>query len=110
MAKILVVDDDESIVDSITLILEDAGYRVDSTLSGDEAYNKIKSFIPNLILLDILLSGVDGRDICKKLKKDTEAVSIIKKGMLLKGLLKNNNLNPQLTIDSLLIFIKKQLK
>lgn len=46
----------------------------------------------------------------KKLKRDTQAVSIIKKGMLLKGLLKNNNLNPQLTIDSLLIFIKKQLK
>lgn len=46
----------------------------------------------------------------KNLVQNREAVSIIKKALQLKGLLKNNNLNPQLTIDSLLIFIEKQLK
>ncbi|MEN9327436.1 MAG: hypothetical protein RI947_244 [Candidatus Parcubacteria bacterium] len=66
--KILVVDDDEGIVDAITLILEESGYTVDSTLQAEEIYRKIQVFKPDSILLDVLMSGQDGREICKKLK------------------------------------------
>src|SRR5581483_4579968 len=66
--KILVVDDDESILDALSLILEEEGYTVQSTIKGTEIYNKIKSFKPDLILLDVLISGSDGRQICKNLK------------------------------------------
>lgn len=68
--KVLVVDDDESILDAIALILEEEGYLVETTLKGEEIYEIIKTFQPDLILIDVLLSGRDGRDICKIIKKD----------------------------------------
>jgi DNA-binding response OmpR family regulator len=70
MKKILVVDDDEAILEAVALLLEDAGYSVDTTTKGEEARGKIKQFQPDIILLDMLLSGSDGRDICRSLKHD----------------------------------------
>ena len=70
MTKILVVDDDESILDAISLVLEEEGYIVETTLKGEETYTKIASFKPDVIVLDVLMSGSDGRQICKRLKKD----------------------------------------
>lgn len=77
--KILVVDDDEGVLDAISLILEEAGYSVDTSLKGEETYRIIDSFKPDLILLDVLMSGNDGRVICKKLKKteSTRRIPII---------------------------------
>ncbi len=74
--KILLVDDDEGIVDALSLVLEEHGYDICATLRGEETYEKIKLCMPDLILLDILISGVDGRDICKKLKSDISTKSI----------------------------------
>lgn len=77
--KILVVDDDESILDAISMILEDAGYEVEITFKGEETFTKINEFNPDLILLDVLMSGNDGRHICKKLKtqESTRRIPII---------------------------------
>lgn len=66
--KILVVDDDESIVDAIRLLLETSGYQVDTTANGKEVVPKTISYKPDIILLDVLLSGADGRTICAELK------------------------------------------
>ncbi len=66
--KILVADDDPAIVESITLILEEFGYHVDSTVDGETIYKMEKTY-PDLLLLDIWMSGQDGREICKYLKK-----------------------------------------
>jgi DNA-binding response OmpR family regulator len=68
MDKILVVDDDESILDAISLLLEVENYTVRTTIKGDETYKNVDEFRPHLIILDVLMSGVDGRQICKKLK------------------------------------------
>ena len=68
MKKILVVDDDEGIVDSLSCILEDEGYEVDTTLQGKKAIEKVHNFQPNLIILDVLISGTDGREICREIK------------------------------------------
>jgi DNA-binding response OmpR family regulator len=66
--KILVADDDAAIVDAIQLILEDADYTVETTLNGEDVL-KMEDNFPHLILLDIWMSGQDGRTICKYLKK-----------------------------------------
>jgi CheY-like chemotaxis protein len=68
--KVLIVDDDEWILDATALILEDAGYTIATVSKGNETYQKITSFQPDVILLDVLMSGKDGREICKKLKSD----------------------------------------
>ena len=74
--KILVVDDDEGIVDALSLMLEEYGYEVSATLRGEETYQKVNRFNPDLILLDILMSGADGIIICQKLKSDAKTKSI----------------------------------
>lgn len=70
MHKILVVDDDQSILDSMEIILNLQGYEVESTTKGEETFSKIESFKPDLILMDIYLSGMDGREICKQIKEN----------------------------------------
>lgn len=74
--KILVVDDDEGIVDALSLMLEEYGYEVSATLRGEETYQKVNRFNPDLIFLDILMSGADGRVICQKLKADAKTKKI----------------------------------
>lgn len=69
MKKILIFDDNESIVDVLTLILEDAGYEVISATEGKEALRITRTEKPDLILLDILMSGMDGKEFKQHLKK-----------------------------------------
>ncbi len=72
MKKILVIDDDADILDALSLVLESENYRVVTTTKGDQTLNMIKRNMPHLILLDVLMSGSDGRVICKKIKKETK--------------------------------------
>jgi CheY-like chemotaxis protein len=73
--KILIADDDSAIREGITMILEDAGYDVSSTTNG-ETIGMVQHYAPDLILLDIWMSGMDGRDICRELKKHTQTKQI----------------------------------
>lgn len=75
---ILVVDDDEGIVEVVQIVLEGEGYVVRTATNKDDLQN-IANDLPDLILLDVLLSGDDGRDICRKLKSDesTKHVPVI---------------------------------
>lgn len=66
--KILAVDDDNDIVDVIKIILEDEGYEVSTLTNGKNVFNVISSFRPDLILMDVMLGGMDGREICKAIK------------------------------------------
>ncbi len=74
--RILVVDDDTFILDALQELLNYSGYDVDTTPKGDEVFSKIEEYHPDLILLDIMLSGRDGRDICKMLKSNDQTKSI----------------------------------
>lgn len=78
MKKILVADDDPAICDAVCMILEEEGYDVDTTVNG-ETVLKIKKDMPDLVLLDIWMSGIDGREVAKKLKnnKETKEIPII---------------------------------
>nr|WP_121274192.1 response regulator [Pedobacter schmidteae] len=66
--KILAVDDDREIVDVIKIILEDEGYEVSTLTNGKNIFDVITSIRPDLILLDVMLAGMDGREICKSIK------------------------------------------
>lgn len=68
--KILIVDDDKDIAEAIKLILELEGFETQTVSDNNRIAPSIKEFNPDVILLDILLSGVDGRAICKTLKND----------------------------------------
>lgn len=77
--KILVIDDDEGIIQAFQVLLEMAGYAVQTSMSADIIENFTKNNLPDLILLDVLLSGADGRHICYRLKNQrlTKHIPII---------------------------------
>ncbi|WP_312825751.1 response regulator [Epilithonimonas sp.] len=68
--KIYVVDDSPAILDSVKLMLNMEGYDVDNYEKGSEMFNSLQtsSTKPDVILMDMWLSGEDGRDICKMIK------------------------------------------
>ncbi|GAB2692983.1 hypothetical protein GCM10027037_15520 [Mucilaginibacter koreensis] len=76
MSRILAVDDDKDILEVIQFILEDSGYEVDTLSDGRMLLDKIKANAPDLILLDIMLGNVDGRDLCKNVKATVETNGI----------------------------------
>lgn len=77
--KILIVDDDLDILEVIGLILESEGYEVELMSSGQEIFEHISQFNPDLIILDVMLGNMDGREICNNIKntKDTLHIPII---------------------------------
>lgn len=77
--KILIVDDDIDILEPLQILLESEGYTIATTTKGEQTYTRIDSFKPDLILLDVLISGSDGRLICKKLKStvNTKKIPVI---------------------------------
>lgn len=76
--SVLIADDDEDILDMMEMVLETEGYSVNTIIRAEEVL-AIKEDLPDLILLDIWMSGVDGRDICRYLKSQplTKHIPII---------------------------------
>jgi two-component system alkaline phosphatase synthesis response regulator PhoP len=68
--KILVVDDETYIVELVKFNLEKEGYRVIVAFDGMHALEMVKEENPHLILLDIMLPGMDGLEVCRTLKQD----------------------------------------
>lgn len=66
---ILIVDDDKGILEALSFMLTSEGYKV-ITDAGVDIFKKIKKYNPSVIMLDALLNGADGRQICKKIKKN----------------------------------------
>ncbi|RKR83267.1 response regulator receiver domain-containing protein [Mucilaginibacter gracilis] len=76
LKKVLAVDDDPYILDALVELLKYSGYDVNTTPKGDEVFKKIDEFSPDIILLDIMLSGLDGREICRQIKSDKKTSQI----------------------------------
>jgi DNA-binding response OmpR family regulator len=77
MSQILLVDDDPDILDALQFVLEDTGYPVKTTQYGEYAEKLPETKeLPQLIILDVLLSGKDGSDICFKLKQNEKTKHI----------------------------------
>jgi len=79
MAKeiILVVDDEKNIVELARLYLEKEGYRVEGAYDGAEALTKIKSLRPALVVLDLMLPKVDGWEVCRRVRKESDVPIIM---------------------------------
>lgn len=79
MQRILAVDDDKDILEVLQYILEESGYLVDTLSDGHYLFDKIKENTPDLILLDIMLGNMDGRELCKDVKSqnDTKNIPVI---------------------------------
>jgi len=79
MPLVWVVDDDPSILEAIEFVLIDAGYTVRMIMSEHELLSLLHNEIPDVFLLDILLSGTDGRDIARTLREheNTKSIPII---------------------------------
>jgi two-component system alkaline phosphatase synthesis response regulator PhoP len=66
--RILVVDDEEDICDLIRFNLEEEGYVVSVSQNGMDALNKVERNLPDAIILDLMIPGISGIDLCKKIK------------------------------------------
>ena len=76
MPKVLVVDDVADNVELLACELEDQGYEVMKAHNGPEALDVAASRRPDVILLDIMMAGMDGIEVCRRLKADPELRSI----------------------------------
>lgn len=77
MAKILVVDDSNDLLEVFTFFLKRKGYEVKSASSKDTVKSALSVFIPDLILMDVILDGGDGRELCKEIKEKNKNIPII---------------------------------
>ena len=75
-AKILLVDDDPDFVEATKVVLESRPYEVITALSGEDGLKKAREEKPDLVLLDIIMPGVDGFQVCQQLKKDPQLAEI----------------------------------
>jgi len=77
MAKVLIVEDYPELRDFFKLLLELNKFEVKTAATGAELNSVLDTFIPDLILLDVMLGGENGRDICKQLKQTHKDIFII---------------------------------
>ncbi len=75
--KILIIEDEEDLVKGLKINLADEGYEVDYALNGKEGLRKALTEKPDLILLDIMLPGMNGLEICKELRRNKMDIPIL---------------------------------
>lgn len=73
---IVVVEDEEDILELIAYNLRKEGYRVRAVNSGEAGLQAVRESLPDLVLLDLMLPGVDGFEVCRALKRDGETSNI----------------------------------
>lgn len=77
LGKILIVDDDENICEVIKMYLETTGYNVKVAHDGKAAKEEFVNFSPNLVILDMMLPGIDGMEVLKWIRKDSNVPVIM---------------------------------
>ncbi|MHC5084681.1 MAG: response regulator, partial [Planctomycetota bacterium] len=68
--KILIVDDEEDVLELVRYNLAKNGYTVITATTGEKALAKVRTQTPDLMILDLMLPGVDGLNVCKQLKNN----------------------------------------
>ncbi len=76
-AKVLVVDDEQSILNLVTAYLEREGFAVAVATDGLAGWNEVRSFKPDLIVLDIMLPGIDGIEFLTRLRRESDVYVIM---------------------------------
>ena len=75
-ATILVVDDEKDILELVSYNLQKEGFHIETSQNGEDALEKIRSDRFDLLILDLMLPGIQGMELCKVLKSDDETASI----------------------------------
>ncbi len=68
--NIFIIEDNRQVVKMLTLFLTEKGFKVRSALTGEEGLREIKNHRPDLVILDIGLPGIDGFEVCERIKTD----------------------------------------
>ncbi|MGO9856110.1 MAG: response regulator transcription factor, partial [Acidimicrobiales bacterium] len=76
-ARILVVDDEPNIAELLSAALSFEGYQVGVAATGAEAIEQVRSFRPNLVMLDVMLPDLDGTEVCRRLRNQGEQMPIV---------------------------------
>jgi two-component system response regulator MtrA len=76
-ARVLIVEDDDRIRETTRYLLEDAGYIVDESPSGEDALRRFEMGRPDLVLLDVMLPGIDGFETCRRLRRTSDVPIIM---------------------------------
>lgn len=74
--KILIIDDEQDLCETVKAQLESNNFKVATAKDGPEGLDKVKEYKPDLIILDLMMPGMDGFEVCRRLKKDTKTASI----------------------------------
>jgi DNA-binding response OmpR family regulator len=75
-ARVLVVDDEPNIVLSLEFLLQHAGYETTTATDGEQALELVRSAMPDVVLLDVMLPRRDGYEVCRAMKADPELARI----------------------------------
>ena len=70
-SRILVVDDDQAIAEMVGIVLRSKGFDVVATPDGTAALDRFQQIAPDLVLLDLMLPGIDGIDVCRRLRRES---------------------------------------
>ncbi len=76
MKKIFIADDDKDLIEVISYKLQQEGFLVESSLDGNTVLDKINKILPDLMILDIMLPGIDGVTLSNKLKENEKTKNI----------------------------------
>ena len=76
-ARILVVDDDESVTNMLRRALSFEGYAVSTAADGHDALRKALEFAPDLVVLDLMMPGIDGVEVCRRLRAGDPQLAIL---------------------------------
>jgi DNA-binding response OmpR family regulator len=74
--KILILDDDTDLLELMSMLLCDNGYETLALSSGENIFEAIRQFHPDLVLMDVMLAGLDGRAICSKIKLEASLLGL----------------------------------
>lgn len=66
--NVLVVDDEATLVELCRIILENAGYKVRGAINGRDALQSIQEEMPDVVLLDVMMPGMDGIEVCRQIR------------------------------------------
>lgn len=71
MALVMVVDDDQDLAEMLGIVLTSSGFDVDLVSRGDEALEVFRNHPPDLVLLDVMLPGIDGIEVCRLIRQES---------------------------------------
>lgn len=75
--RVLVIDDEKPLADTLTLILQNAGYEARAVYDGAAALSLIESFVPDVLISDVVMPGMNGIDACIKIHAEVPECHII---------------------------------